>query len=647
MKLMGGSTNMADGFKATRTSLFRTSNESSVPVVFFITDGEPTGESPQPEIMKLLELKPKPQIIGIGVGAGCKIDNLRRLLAGQHVFHMSDYATLNSVIQGLILKPQHLEPAIRLYFTPGCASLQKSRSDLTIKVLCQPDDPLTVLPVGTKIKFLANEFFFGASGELDTPATLERPFELAITLKIKPNAILFGEFPEKIWYEATIPAAPRGRYKGYVDMVLGWMAGDFIYDKDPERDINVLLWGPMGSGKTSVINGIITVFSPKMEVLNPLTAARKEDHVTRSYSANAITDWIDDDTLLGKLLFDNLKLRFWDPWGLTVGNFKTLSLLHFLEGRVRPGAEMNDRPCHDSVEERNIIDAVILLIPIGTSQDPQLLDTLAKNIETILDCKMSPIIVINFINDLKSEEEISKAYEIIYQASHLTKKDIFMLDNYVDEKYRNMEKDLLYWSVLKKVFSEAKKNIERRGKEKSGGRSQGAFAPLVRTESPVRSPPSPGGSGIVARNEKGGAGEKICKNDQCENAGKVVEFPRCPFCGGVPELNLPPVKICTTPKCEGYSKPVEYPRCPFCGNPPGGFLGATSLRVCTNDTCSNSGKEVPTSFPRCPFCGETPGHKVEKPKIRSCVNPGCGNYGKVVPANFPLCPYCGTSPLLT
>lgn len=65
-------------------------------------------------------------------------------------------------------------------------------------------------------------------------------------------------------------------------------------------------------------------------------AYQSDTHVTKDYSRTTIADVLGDSPL-GLALRDKLRINFWDPWGLTAGGYKNLSLIHFLEGRIRPG----------------------------------------------------------------------------------------------------------------------------------------------------------------------------------------------------------------------------------------------------------------------------------------------------------------------
>jgi hypothetical protein len=539
---------------------------------------------------------------------------LRSILPDHKVFHFNNMAELNSIIKSLTVVPKQIEPAIRLWFSPTSNVLQKSRDNLTIAVTCTPDEPLNSLPKDTEIRFLPNSFFYGSKAILGEEATARHPVKIIVTLLIKPEAVLIGEFPEKIWWEAIIPGAPRGKYRGSVSMLLGWLAGDFIFQDDPNRFINLLIWGPMGAGKTSFINGLITTFSANQEVDKALTAYRSDTHVTKSYSANLLVDSLNNqNSSLEENIKNQLKIRVFDPWGLTQTNYKKLSILHFIEGRVPEGSALNDNPCTNPVVANNQIDAVIFLIPIGTSQSPDLLEVLAGNIQCALETGMRPIVIINYLNNLKDEDELKRAYDVIYSQTHLSHNDIFEIDNYDHEKIRNMEKDLQYWKILKKVFNEATKNIRNRNR-KQGGAVTGC------------NPVTPKSTEIQCR--------------LCQKIFSTV-FKKCPYCGDTQSIGA--ARICPTTGCKNFEKEVsaDFPLCPFCGKAPKDRK-AEGLRQCTNSVCKNFEKEVSADFPLCPFCGKAP--TVPSHSKRSCISPGCNNFRKEVSLDFPLCPFCGKPP---
>lgn len=210
------------------------------------------------------------------------------------------------------------------------------------------------------------------------------------------------------------------------------------------------------------------------------------------------------------------------------------------------------------VDHNNVIHAIIFMVPIGTSQDSAMLDTLLRDIVTALDFNIRPKVVVNFINTVKCEDEVKKAYNTIQQAFCLPAKvylisipfntnslqDVIVFDNYDNETYRNMNKDLQSWRILQGTFAEAIKKIRR---------------------TPLPQAPTNGPS---------------CQNSKCTNFNKEV---LCTHCGEVPQLQT--TKVCFSASC------------PLCGPPP-------KYKICASRSCQNFEKPVRT--PHCPFCGEVP-----------------------------------------
>jgi hypothetical protein len=160
-----------------------------------------------------------------------------------------------------------------------------------------------------------------------------------------------------------------------------------------------------------------------------------------------------------------------------------------------------------------------------------------------------------------------------------------MIDNYVDESYRNMAKDLQYWKILTRLFREATKDIKRRPPVPS--------TPIKSVASPSPSSPSPSSP---SPSKSSSEHQKICKTEKCDNNGKEVATKRCPECGNEPEAVVAGGKTCGTLSCANYRKAVSSKFCSECGavpnsGPPG----------CQNVKCVLYGKEVSGKF--CHECG--------------------------------------------
>jgi len=305
------------------------------------------------------------------------------------------------------------------------------------------------------------------------------------------------------------------------------------------------------------------------------------------------------------------------------------------------------------------VDAVILVIPIGTSQSPPLLKKLADNITTILHYGIRPVIVVNFVNSVKSEEEINKSFEIIYKESHLNKPDLFMLDNYENEVYRNMDKDLIYMKILSVSFDRAclsmRKNPPLPPKAESRPGPSIVRRDPDRTDKACQTPSCSNNGKSVSTPVCPQCGkppqvpsERTCVQPGCRNNGKAVDTPLCGFCGRPPQIKS--VARCQIVGCSNFRNEVTTPFCPTCGNPPvqASAPPAISSRVCSNPECPSYGQPVPKDYPRCGNCGTLVGSvsqkEPQKPKTRKCANHSCSHYNDPVLPDFSLCPYCGYEP---
>jgi len=250
------------------------------------------------------------------------------------------------------------------------------------------------------------------------------------------------------------------------------------------------------------------------------------------------------------------------------------------------------------------------------------LEKLSQNIKIVLHFGIRPVVVINFINTLKTEEEIDAAYKTIFEQSSLNKNDIFMIDNYEHEVYRNMEKDLSFRKILSQAFKQGLNTIRKK--------PQLSIRPVPPVEQKV-----------YVEVEEPGLRKNLCQTTACQEFGKEVITPKCAYCGTAP---LPAEqKVCPTAGCPHERKVLKTPMCAFCGAPGIDSRSASSMeKICVRNGCENAGKAVTT--PRCGFCGDitVPRSAVKKPSIRTCPKVGCINHGKEIPAQFPRCGQCGS-----
>eukprot|EP01090_Pellita_catalonica_P021176 TRINITY_DN7856_c0_g1_i1.p1 TRINITY_DN7856_c0_g1~~TRINITY_DN7856_c0_g1_i1.p1 ORF type:complete len:575 (-),score=91.97 TRINITY_DN7856_c0_g1_i1:13-1737(-) len=566
-----------------------------------------------------------------------KIDQLQTMLPGMPCFEAKNYSELEKQLKNLGKTTVSDERTpFKLRFEPANATLQRSKENLRIKISFAPEQPLLAIPKGTRLKFLRSNYFYEREIELQEEATEKNPFTTVITLEITPNGELTGEFPSHITCEIIIPEhddIPETKYRMLINMLLAWLGGDFIGPDD--RTMNVMVYGPMGSGKSSLINGFITALSMSQAVKKPLSACRFNTHVTQIYEGNTVSELLeqcDDSNSIGIKAMSSIKMRLFDTWGLTSTTYQKLQLIHFLEGRVPNGTVMNDDIVGRAPADADMmIHAVIFVIPIATSQAPPLLDTLAKNIEICVQFGITPIIVVNFINTCSSEEE-RRAVDIIWKKTSLARSDIYELDNYEHEVLRNMAKDLKYFKILQKLMVHIRKSMKRLRVPTSD------FAPVSY---------EPGDDTVV------------CPNSSCEKHGQPTDGKKCLYCGSVAvhpvnqveggdeALAVHPVACargrggatlprCGSVTCRNFQQRVTSKFCPECGKPP---KSSNAANTCGNSECVSFNKAVTSKF--CPDCGKKVASNLVEDHLY-CQNAKCAKENEIVTSKF--CPECGSTP---
>ncbi|KAH3766255.1 hypothetical protein Pelo_1883 [Pelomyxa schiedti] len=179
------------------------------------------------------------------------------------------------------------------------------------------------------------------------------------------------------------------------------------------------------------------------------------DHVTCRSPEHSLADLLPGNAPTDEMM-KRLNLHFWDPWGISESNYTTLSVVDFLNGKVEPGTFMDES--FDMIVKpgkSRIIHSVIIIIPIGTGFNPQMLEVLGTHVISIIRSGRHPIVVCNFINRVSDELEMEYLFKKICATTYLPEKSVIKFENYVEETTRNMEKDLQYWGILRLAYRNA------------------------------------------------------------------------------------------------------------------------------------------------------------------------------------------------
>eukprot|EP01118_Nematostelium_gracile_P007113 TRINITY_DN2300_c0_g1_i1.p1 TRINITY_DN2300_c0_g1~~TRINITY_DN2300_c0_g1_i1.p1 ORF type:complete len:566 (+),score=123.86 TRINITY_DN2300_c0_g1_i1:204-1700(+) len=451
MKQLGGGTNMAMGFQLIFDQMSKIITPNHKPIIIFITNGEPT-DRPEESIRKIMKMDPKPTIITVGI---CPPSNqtqfhkrLSAMIPGEPLFLIEDYAMLNDKIQQLKVA-ERKPPPCRIKFYPKKIGRMRSDISLCVQLEPEPDDPI---PAQTRITFKENHFFYSALIAVgqDIPIGQSRTF--GVLLKVKPNANYVGSFPDtQNW---TIEYPNGQKYGSTFEIPVAWYCGDFLVTNEEEAKVptNILVWGKMGSGKSSLINDIIGIFDTTYEKVTLASVLNAASHVTTRFTKFRISDYLRTKGETERKIASSLNLNIWDTWGLTNDNYKAPLIKSIVDGKLKENTEMEH--ITEAADPQRRIHAVILPIPIGAGLETALLTQLHELLKIFTDLKIRPVIVCTMCSQM-DRESVTANYKAIVKELGVQEDMVILHDNYTKEA-RNIRQDLRIRAILEKAYKLAK-----------------------------------------------------------------------------------------------------------------------------------------------------------------------------------------------
>lgn len=103
------------------------------------------------------------------------------------------------------------------------------------------------------------------------------------------------------------------------------------------NDVNILVWGYGGAGKSSLINGMINFFRPAQPLMKFAPVQK-----TNTYTKYNIGSLLSEDKSADR----SLKLNLWDTWGWVLSKKhmrEVIGATLMIQGRVKPGTHMNEK----------------------------------------------------------------------------------------------------------------------------------------------------------------------------------------------------------------------------------------------------------------------------------------------------------------
>lgn len=218
--------------------------------------------------------------------------------------------------------------------------------------------------------------------------------------------------------------------------------------------INVLLFGLSGATKSSFVNSVLTLLSSEENnIVGAAVAGGNTGHVTKILKPYPLI-----------LKGENLKIRLWDTWGLTLKNYTGNELPFILRGELPPDFEMDGDFEGIRNESKNNhlrrIHSVVVFIPVAVLSDPgaqNFRQNLQTHFATITsNAEVNPIVLLTKVDEVNNQVRSAPNakypdMEVLRTKAatlfNIRPANVFYNVNYFTEKKRNFEIDRLNYSV--------------------------------------------------------------------------------------------------------------------------------------------------------------------------------------------------------
>lgn len=259
---------------------------------------------------------------------------------------------------------------------------------------------------------------------------------------INPIGYLFNNFFDS--FKSFNPVA--------LPSVLQRLKEDLFNFKFPDNKMfNILVLGPRGSGKSSLLNSVVSLF--KETVTFPFDMHNKQ-------AFHDSTTYKEDEEITKPQ-----KLRIMDT--LCLFDYLDKDLSYFLNGRVENDFTMSNfknieaaaKSIDDVSNEERKIHAILLVVSQHALLVQKDLDYISKNLKTITDAGHSPIIVVTHMDESDySNEEIKQK---ISEAFGCSPSSVFPHANYIPGGEKNQLIDTSTYNIIREALYTAYNFMKR------------------------------------------------------------------------------------------------------------------------------------------------------------------------------------------
>lgn len=470
-------TNLDKALQAAEEIFATQATAKSRKVVFVITDGDSQGD-PVRQALKMRFGVSKAQIIVVAVGSAINFQVCQNIASPSCAYKISNFSELKSLLTNTIVgNPTDSIPdyKITVDYTmkkyPVCLG-QDWNVTLTVENSGKKDIPATP---GLRILFPQDKYFMMSSVQMDKKLLVGETIELPLLLRTqKKNGAKMDEVSSVLKFKLdgnplNIVTEPDGFL-----LKSEHLCGDLLAWKPPSvvKEANILIFGKIGSGKTSFLNGVITLFH--QEVQTPYAVAKNDTHVTLKYTKINVNKFIEDCTFSN--VEPNVKFCFWDTWGVTPSNYTSGELKLFLDGMIPDKFDLKNASgiksfCDQKEADKRKIHAVLFVVPQGIVASDKDINVLKGHLQVLQSMGHMAKVVVTHMDE--SDYKALEMIDILSDKLGCTKSQVYPHTNYggvlkkdeeqdkQDNTAKDMQIDTNTFRIMKDTLDQAKSYIQK------------------------------------------------------------------------------------------------------------------------------------------------------------------------------------------
>ncbi|KAK5577361.1 hypothetical protein RB653_002302 [Dictyostelium firmibasis] len=334
---------------------------------------------------------------------------------------------------------------------------QSIKDDLYLDVILKPDGNTSIIPAGSKVKFISNIYYSGYTIQVKNDILFGNPYEETIKLEYKKGQIEnipFENFPSQIEFIIELLNDIENTHRGFVSPNISYFLGDL---KSNCR-ISIGVEGSIGTGKSTCLNGFVNLFNPFSQFIDYFHANSSPNNiVTRTVNSLSLKEILSSNQDFHPVQesFKDIDISWTDTWGFIESSYR---LKHKAEGRVHHGTPIDDFRIQKQ-NDKYCIDCFIFVVSIKELATS--VNRIEKKIQEVINIGLTPMLAITFVDSMTKDQYQELMKRGLEQLS-VHKCNTFIINNYTEkDNSKDISKDIQYLRLLTKAVRICKTKHQR------------------------------------------------------------------------------------------------------------------------------------------------------------------------------------------